>query len=146
MVDNTQITKSISLDTLGIKDAIINYQLTPDQLHNITITKNQGKEASSGSLAVNTGEFTGRSPMDRFIVKDDITRDRIWWGKINIPFESEKFNELKDKITDYLNDKEIFVRDCYACADANYKTNIRVINEYPWSNMFDPSPMICTAY
>ncbi|MCL4167344.1 UNVERIFIED_CONTAM: hypothetical protein GTU68_056205, partial [Idotea baltica] len=95
-----------------------------------------GVETSNGTLAVNTGEFTGRSPMDRFIVKDDITDDKIWWGPINIPFSVDKFDALYDKVISYLNQKEIFVRDSYACADSDYKLNIRVINEYPWSNMF----------
>ncbi|TJY37975.1 phosphoenolpyruvate carboxykinase (ATP) [Pontimicrobium aquaticum] len=136
MVENTHTSKTISLETYGIKNAKVNYQLTPDQLHDITIAKGLGVEASSGALAINTGEFTGRSPKDRFIVKDDITKDRVWWGSINIPFESDAFQKLYDKVTNYLSEKEVFVRDCYACADENYYTNIRVINEYPWSNMF----------
>ena len=129
-------TKTISLDNLGIKDATVRYQLTSDDLHNTTIEKEQGVETSFGALAVRTGEFTGRSPMDRFIVKDDITKDEIWWGDINIPFDSEKFDKLYVKVTDYLSNKEVFVRDSYACADEDYKLNIRVVNEYPWSNMF----------
>ncbi|CAM1353006.1 MULTISPECIES: phosphoenolpyruvate carboxykinase (ATP) [Tenacibaculum] len=129
-------TKTISLDNLGIKDATVRYQLTSDELHDITIEKEQGVETSFGALAVKTGEFTGRSPMDRFIVKDDITKDQVWWGDINIPFDSEKFDKLYDKVTNYLSNKEIFVRDSYACADEDYKLNIRVVNEYPWSNMF----------
>ncbi len=136
MVDHTQNTKTIALDTYGIKNAKVNYQLPPDELHKLTIEKGQGVESSSGALAVNTGEFTGRSPQDRFIVKDDITKDRVWWGDINIPFDADKFQKLYDKVTDYLSNKELFVRDSYACADDNYRLNIRVINEYPWSNMF----------
>jgi len=136
MKDSTSITKTISLHSYGITHDNVNYQLSPDELHNITIEKGMGQEASSGALAVNTGEFTGRSPMDRFIVKDDITSDKVWWGNINIPFESEKFDQLYDKVIAYLNTKELYVRDSYACADADYKLNIRVINEYPWSNMF----------
>ncbi|WP_223032640.1 phosphoenolpyruvate carboxykinase (ATP) [Hanstruepera marina] len=136
MVDHTQASKSISLDQYGIKNAKVNYQLSPDALHQKTIELGQGVEASSGALAINTGEFTGRSPKDRFIVKDDITKDRVWWGNINIPFESDKFDQLYKKVTDYLSEKEVFVRDSYACADPNYRLNIRVINEYPWSNMF----------
>ena len=136
MVDHTQFTKTISLEKYGIKNAKVQYQLSSEELHDITIAKKQGVEASSGALAVNTGEFTGRSPKDRFIVKDDITKDRVWWGNINIPFDSEKFQKLYDKVTDYLSEKEVFVRDSYACADDKYRLNIRVINEYPWSNMF----------
>ncbi len=136
MVNNNQVAKTISLETYGIKNANVKYQLSPEQLHEITIEKGLGLEASSGALAVNTGEFTGRSPKDRFIVEDDITRDRIWWGDINIPFDGDKFDALYNKVVDYLSNKEVFVRDSYACADEDYKLNIRVINEYPWSNQF----------
>lgn len=87
-------------------------------------------------MAINTGKFTGRSPQDRFIVKDDITRDRIWWGEINKPFDPDKFQQLYEKITAYLCGKEVYVRDSFICADGNYRKRIRVINEYPWSNMF----------
>ncbi|MBN4085024.1 phosphoenolpyruvate carboxykinase (ATP) [Flavobacteriaceae bacterium AH-315-B10] len=136
MVDYTQTSKSISLEKYGIKNAKVNYQLSPYKLHDLTIVNEQGVETSSGALAISTGEFTGRSPMDRFIVKDEITKDKVWWGNINIPFESDAFERLYSKVVDYLSNKELFVRDCYACADHNYRTSIRVINEYPWSNMF----------
>ena len=136
MVAKNQTTQSISLDNYGIKNAKINYQLSSEELHNETLQQGQGKLADSGALAVDTGEFTGRSPKDRFIVKDDVTRDQVWWGNINIPFSTDKFDKLYDKVTDYLSEKEIYVRDSYACADEKYKLNIRVITEYPWSNMF----------
>ena len=136
MVNNNQTTKINSLESYGIYNANVNYQLTAEQLQKDTILKGQGKLAKSGALAVNTGEFTGRSPMDRFIVKDDITKDKIWWGDINIPFSTDNFDKLYDKVVSYLSEKEIFVRDSYACADPNYKLNTRVVNEYPWSNMF----------
>ncbi|MEJ6792803.1 MAG: phosphoenolpyruvate carboxykinase (ATP) [Lacinutrix sp.] len=136
MVNHTQSTKTISLEKYGIKNANVRYQLSPEKLQQTTIEKGQGVQASSGALAVNTGEFTGRSPMDRFIVKDDITRDRIWWGNINIPFDANKFDKFYDKVVNYLSEKEVFVRDSFVCADEDYKLNIRVINEYPWSNMF----------
>ncbi len=136
MVNDNQVTKTISLEAYGIKNANVKYQLSPEELHKIAIEKGLGLEASSGALAVNTGEFTGRSPKDRFIVKDDITRDRIWWGDINIPFDADKFDTLYNKVVDYLSGKEVFVRDSYACADDDYRLNIRVINEYPWSNQF----------
>jgi len=134
MVDTN--TKTISLNSLGIKNATIRYQLSSDELHNEILLKKQGKESSLGAIAIQTGEFTGRSPMDRFIVKDEITKDEVWWSDINLPFDSDKFDALYLKVVDYLSEKEIFVRDSYACADENYTLNIRVVNEYPWSNMF----------
>jgi len=130
------IPHTISLDNYGIQSDSIRYQLSPDELHKIILEKGMGRESSLGAIAVNTGEFTGRSPMDRFIVKDKITEEKVWWGDINIPFEPSKFDKLYTKVIEYLNGKELYVRDCYACADANYRMNIRVINEYPWSNMF----------
>ncbi|MFT5907439.1 MAG: phosphoenolpyruvate carboxykinase (ATP) [Saprospiraceae bacterium] len=136
MMAQNQTTKSISVEKYGIKNAKINYQLSAEALHNETISKGQGTEANSGALAVNTGEFTGRSPKDRFIVKDDVTKDKVWWGNINIPFSPDKFDALYNKVTDYLSEKEIYVRDSYACADPDYKLNIRVVTEHPWSNMF----------
>jgi len=129
-------TKSISLAYLGIKNATVRYQLSSNELHQEVLTKEQGKESNLGALAIKTGEFTGRSPKDRFIVKDEVTKDLVWWSDINIPFSPDKFEELYAKVVHYLSEKEIYVRDSYACADKNYRLNIRVINEYSWSNMF----------
>ena len=136
MLANKKFTKTIALSDYGIEGALTYYQLPPEELHQITVEKGQGVEADSGALAVNTGEFTGRSPKDRFIVKDDITEEEVWWGDINKPFEPKDFEDLYDKVTDYLSGKEVFVRDCYACAAKNHKMNIRIINEHPWANMF----------
>lgn len=136
MVDNNQSTKTISLKPYGIHTSRVKYQLTSEELHQETLAKGQGVEANSGALAINTGEFTGRSPKDRFLVRDAITEDKVWWGNINIPFDPDQFDALYERVTAYLKDKEVYVRDCYACADVDYQLNIRVINEYPWSNMF----------
>ncbi len=130
------ITKTFSLKHYGIENATMHYQLSPEELENEVVQKGQGKITKSGALAINTGEFTGRSPMDRFIVKDDVTKDKVWWGDINLPFDPDAFDALYNKVTDYLSGKEVFVRDSYACTDPDYRLNIRVINEYPWSNMF----------
>jgi len=136
-MDNYALTtKSISLTELGIENATIRYQLTPDELHNLTIALGQGIENSTGALAINTGTFTGRSPQDRFIVKDSITEDKVWWGKVNIPFEPAAFDALYQKVTAHLSNKEVFVRDAYVCADSNYKLNVRVVTETPWANLF----------
>jgi phosphoenolpyruvate carboxykinase (ATP) len=136
MTASGQNTKTISLKDYGITHENIDYQLSPAELQAITVENKMGVETANGTLAVNTGEFTGRSPMDRFIVEDSITKDKVWWGNINIAFPADKFDALHKKVISYLNDKKIYVRDSYACADSEYKLNIRVINEYPWSNMF----------
>jgi phosphoenolpyruvate carboxykinase (ATP) len=136
MASNTFTTQTIALTEWGIKNSKINYQLSPKVLQEKTVASYGGKETDNGTLAINTGEFTGRSPLDRFIVKDNVTEDKVWWGAINIPFETAQFDKLLDKVTDYLDGKELFVRDAFACAHEDYRLNLRVINEYPWSNMF----------
>jgi phosphoenolpyruvate carboxykinase (ATP) len=129
-------TKSISLKDLGIENATIHYQLSAEELHKITLQSGQGIENSTGALAINTGEFTGRSPKDRFIVKDSITEDKVWWGNVNIPFEPDAFDALYNKMTACLSNKEVFVRDAYVCADSNYRLNVRVVTETAWANLF----------
>lgn len=127
---------SASLESYGIKGAIERWNLHPATLADIAVERNMATLASSGAIAVNTGEFTGRSPKDRFIVEDEITRDSVWWGDINIKFPADKFDQLANKMAAYLSGKEVFVRDSYACADENYRLKARVVNEYPWSNQF----------
>ena len=129
-------TKTISLSSYGIKSINVFYQLSPEKLHQISVKNKLGVETSSGALAVNTGEFTGRSPMDRFIVRDVITEEKVWWGDVNIPFKSSDFDKLYSRVIKYLNGKDLYVRDCFACAVLSNKIGVRVINEYPWSNMF----------
>lgn len=117
--------------------ARINYQLTPQQLTEQTLTRNEGVLSDTGALCINTGKFTGRSPQDKFTVKDPITENSVDWNKFNLPIEERYFFQLRDKMMAYLGGKEeLWVRDCYACADAHYRMNIRVINENPWSNLF----------
>lgn len=121
---------------MGISDVTIHWNLSPEKLSTLSVNLGQAKTTSFGAISVNTGEFTGRSPKDRFIVKDDITSDSIWWGDVNIPFSEEKYKSLYSKVVSYMKNKDIYVRDVYACADENFRLNIRVINEYPWSNLF----------
>ena len=131
-----KVAKTISLELLGIENAQINYQSDPAELHKITVAEKLGQTSSSGALAINTGEFTGRSPKDRFIVMDEITKDRVWWGKVNLPFDPDKFESLRQKMTSYLSGKTLYVRDCFACAEKEYQKPLRVVAELPWSSMF----------
>jgi phosphoenolpyruvate carboxykinase (ATP) len=114
----------------------VNYQLSPDQLIQQTLQRNEGVLNDTGALVINTGEFTGRSPKEKFTVNDTLTKDIINWNEFNIPIEPVYFERMYDKLMDYLSNKGIWMRDCYACANTNYRINIRVINENPWSNLF----------
>ncbi len=125
-----------SVTDLGIEEGKAHWNLPSDQLATMAVKAGQAKMTSTGAIAIDTGEFTGRSPKDKFTVKDEITSNSVWWNNFNIPFEPSKFDQLYGKMINYFNGKEFFVRDAYACADTRYRMNIRVINEYAWSNMF----------
>ncbi len=124
------------LRELGIENADVHYQLSPEELTAQTLALKQGCLSDTGALVVNTGEFTGRSPKDKFIVKDSITADTVNWNDFNLPFTSANFDRLYRKITRYFNGKPVWVRDCQACADPAYRINIRVITETPWASLF----------
>jgi len=136
MQDLAITLKSKDLKKYGLKDTKAFWNLSPEELQKITIEKGMGKETSNGTLAIDTGKFTGRSPLDRYLVMDDYTKDRVWWGKVNKPITPEKFDLLQDEIVNYLSGKEIYVRDGYVCADPKYRTNVRTVTELPWSNLF----------
>ena len=114
----------------------IHYQLSPQALTDQAIASSEGALNNTGALVINTGEFSGRSPEDKFIVSDEITRNTIAWNNFNNPIEPKFFDIVYDKMMAYFSTKEVWVRDCYACADPEYRMNIRVINENSWSNLF----------
>jgi phosphoenolpyruvate carboxykinase (ATP) len=123
---------------LGLKNPdLVHYQSTPEELVQDTLRRGEGKLTDTGALAIRTGEFTGRSPLDKFTVRDEITEKTVDWNKFNIPIEEKYYHIIHKKITDYLDrQKEIWVRDCFACADPRYRINIRVVTEKPWTNLF----------
>jgi len=136
MVQEFITTTNYDLTKYGIKGANVHWNLPPETLQEMTVAFGMGTETENGTLAVNTGKFTGRSPQDRFLVKDDYTEDKIWWGRVNKPISPENFDKLYDEVVNYLSGKEIFARDAYVCADPKYRMNVRTITEYPWSNFF----------
>ncbi len=118
----------------GVKGVLWN--LTPTELVEEAVKNREGVLADNGAFMCDTGKFTGRSPKDRFIVKDDYTKDRVWWGDINMPFDSDKFDALYNKMLRFLDGKRLYVRDAYAGADPNYRLDIRVIDTQAWHNLF----------
>lgn len=123
---------------LGLKNTeSIHYQLSPEELVQDTLRIGEGVLNDTGALVIRTGEFTGRSPKDKFTVKDETTEESVHWNDFNIPIEPKYFDIIQKKIIDYLDGlPEIWVRDCYACADPRFRMNIRVVNEKPWINLF----------
>ncbi|MBD3638555.1 MAG: phosphoenolpyruvate carboxykinase (ATP) [Crocinitomicaceae bacterium] len=126
-----------SLESIGLTN-IDNafWNLSPAELVEDTIINGQGVLTDTGAIAIRTGEFTGRSPQDRFIVCDAKTENAVWWGDINKKFDPDKFTALYNRMKAYLTNTDVYVRDAYACADDDYRLNIRVVTEYSWSNQF----------
>lgn len=121
----------MDLQCLGrCHDRKVYKNLRPAALIAEAVKNDEGTLAESGALVVNTGKYTGRSPKDRFIVKQDSVNGLINWGEVNLPIEECVFNNLYEQVVNYLNDKNIYVFEGYVGALKEYSMNIRVINEY----------------
>lgn len=121
----------------GIDAPVIHYQLTASELTQDALQKQEGVLNDTGALCINTGEFTGRSPKDKFIVKDGITAETVNWNDFNQPMEESLFLQLRSDVISYLNQRtELWVRDSYACATPAFRLNLRVITETASANLF----------
>jgi len=127
-----------NLSQSGIKNTEnVRYQLSPEELIQDTLRLGEGVLSDSGALVIRTGEFTGRSPKDKFIVKDQITESTIHWNDVNQPIDQKYFDIIHGKITEYFESlPELWVRDCYACADPRFRLKVRVITAKPCDNLF----------
>lgn len=130
--NNADLEKLLGLKNLGSEF----WNMPPAELVEDSIILGEGMLTDTGAIAIETGEFTGRSPKDRFVVCDENTEESVWWGDINMKFAPEKFDALYEKMQVYLEGKDIYVRDAQACADPKYKMNLRVVTETPWANQF----------
>lgn len=115
-------------------DAHLN--LSSEELIQEALRRNEGNLTDTEALAASTGKFTGRSPKDKFVVKDSTTADSVWWGDVNQPIDPKYFDGLFDKILNHYEGKELYIRDSYACADPSYRLNIRVVTESAYQNLF----------
>jgi phosphoenolpyruvate carboxykinase (ATP) len=121
---------------LNISDSL-HYQLPPDELVRHALRRNEGILNDTGALVIQTGAFTGRSPKDRYISEDEVSANTIYWNDFNLPLPERHFDGIFSAVTNYLNHlPEVFVRDCYVCADPRYRLNLRVLTELASSNLF----------
>jgi phosphoenolpyruvate carboxykinase (ATP) len=128
---------SFGVDEQGITDAgTVYWNLPPARLVEMAVRRGEAVLAAEGPLVCETGQHTGRSPNDKFVVKDPATDADIWWGDVNKPFEREKFDALLARAKEYLKGKDLFVFDGYAGADPRYRINVRVITDDAWRNLF----------
>ncbi len=121
----------------GIRNAnTVWWNLSTPALYEQAVQRHEGLVAHLGPLVTRTGQYTGRSPKDRFIVKEPSTEDTVHWGRVNVPFQPERYEVLRARLTAYLQGRDLFVQDCYTGADPDHKMAIRVINETAWHNLF----------
>lgn len=113
------------------------HNLSVSQLVEKILNRKEGSLTSSGAVKATTGKYTGRSPKDKFIVKDEVSMNKVNWGSVNQPISAESFDNLYNKVINYLMEKEeLFVFSGYAGADKKHRLPIQVINEYAWHNLF----------
>ncbi len=128
---------SISLDYLGIIGTKQIYRnLTPAQLTEHALRRGEGTLSNTGALVVKTGKYTGRSANDKFIVDVPAVHDEIAWGKVNRPISRERFQAIYQKVTAYLQGREVYVFDGMAGADPKYTKKFRIVNELASQNLF----------
>src|SRR6266567_6091681 len=111
------------------------FNLSPAVLVEHSIRRNEAKMAANGAIVGYTNR-TGRSPKDKFIVKDETTAHTVAWGAVNAPFEPDKFDALYARVMEHLRGRELFVQDLFCGSDPAYRLPVRIVNEYAWHNLF----------
>lgn len=143
MEEANKFSSNYGLENHGIDNVgRVYWNLSTPSLYEQAIRRHEGHVTHLGPLLVKTGQYTGRSPNDRFIVQDGDSSEAIWWGDVNKPFSREGFDHLYNRLTAFLQGKDIFVQDCYAGADTNYTLPVRVITTTAWHNLFARNMLI----
>ncbi len=112
------------------------WNLPESALYEEIVFRNEGHIAFHGPVVVNTGKHTARAASDKFIVKEETTEHKIWWGEYNRPINAEKFSQIYGRVQAYCQGEELFVQDCYAGADPEYRMPVRIITEKAWHSLF----------
>jgi phosphoenolpyruvate carboxykinase (ATP) len=129
--------QATGLEGHGIENvARVYWNLSVPALYEEAVRRREGLIAAAGPLVCRTGQHTGRSPNDKFIVREDSSQDKVWWSKVNRPIEPASFDALYQRMLNYVEGRELFVQDCYAGADPRYRMPVRVITEQAWHSLF----------
>ena len=125
------------LDNHGLANlARAHWNLGVPSLYEEAVRRGEGILAQGGPLVVRTGEHTGRAPNDKFIVEDALSRDSVDWGKVNRPIDERRFDALLDRMLAYFQNREVFVKDCFAGTDPEFRLPVRVVTETAWHSLF----------
>src|SRR5450756_2044627 len=118
------------LDKHGLQNVgNVHWNLSTPALYEQAVRHREGMISHLGPLVVRTGQYTGRSPNDKFVVREPSSEDKIWWGKVNQPFDPSQFDRLYSRLSAYVQGRDLFVQDLYVDADPVYRVPIRVITE-----------------
>jgi len=112
------------------------WNLSTPALYEAAVRRHEGLISHLGPLVVRTGQHTGRSPRDRFVVREPSSEAKVWWEAVNRPFAAERFDGVYRRLRAYLQGRDVFVQDCYAAADPEYRLPIRIITETAWHSLF----------
>lgn len=125
------------LDNHGLSElGDVYWNLNTAELYEEALKRGEGQLSKDGALLVNTGKHTARSANDKFVVKEANTEGDIWWGKHNVPYKEEIFDDIADRMREFLKGRDVFVLDAYVGADEKYAMPIRVITTQAWLNLF----------
>ena len=140
------LASSYGLSNHGLKHFDTAYwNLSTPALYEEIIFRNEGSIVNQGPILVKTGKHSARAANDKFVVVEDTTVDDIWWGDYNRPISPEKFNTILTRAQSYVQGEELFVQDCYAGNDVNYRLPVRIITEDAWQSLFARNMLITTA-
>jgi phosphoenolpyruvate carboxykinase (ATP) len=110
-------------ETLGLS---VQANLSTAALYEVAIRETEGVIAADGPLVVRTGKHTGRSPQDKFVVREASSRDKIWWGEVNQPISEEHYDRLRARLMEYVADRPIYSQDLYIGAHPTHRRSLRV--------------------
>jgi phosphoenolpyruvate carboxykinase (ATP) len=133
---STEVERARGLEREGIKTDRVRWNLSTAALYEEAVRRQEGMIAAGGPLSCRTGQHTGRSPNDKFVVREPSSEREIEWGKVNRPMEQAQFDALHVDLLSSLGGKELFVQDVYAGADPVYQLPVRIITEYAWHSLF----------
>jgi phosphoenolpyruvate carboxykinase (ATP) len=114
----------------------VSWNLCPARLYEESLAVGDGRIVHMGAIAAVTAPHTGRSPNDRFVVRDDLSGEHVDWGKVNVPITPEHFDAFRADVVAYLNGRDLYVRDARAGADDTHGLDVRVVSESPWHSLF----------
>jgi phosphoenolpyruvate carboxykinase (ATP) len=133
---STEVDRGVGLEHEGIETDRVKWNLSDAVLYEEAVRRQEGVLAAHGPLACRTGQHTGRSPTDKFVVREPASESHVAWGKVNQPMDLAHWDVLHRDFLDSLKGRELFVLDAFAGADSQYRLPIRVITEYAWHNLF----------